>query len=119
MGNINPLFSKVLAVLVWIVTLVGGLLDIYVSQFIIISIYARFFLGGVGRASAMDVAMTDALRISIVLVFAVCFVIFLVASTEYHFKHFGQPKSWRILGITVGVQLLIIAIAYIAGPVTW
>jgi hypothetical protein len=46
-------------------------------------------------------------------------VIFLVATSEYHLKHLAEPNSWRIMGISIAIELLIILIAYILGPVTW
>ncbi len=111
--------SKVLAVLLWATTLVAGLLDIYVFQFITISFYARFFMGNTTQETAMDIATSNTIRIMTVLVMAVLYVIFLVATSEYHFKHLAQPNSWRLLGQTIAVELLIIIIAYFMGPVTW
>lgn len=119
MEAIRSSFSKVLAVLLWATTLVVGLLDIYVFQFITISFYARLFMGNAINATAVDIATSNTIRIATVLIVAVLYVIFLVVTSEYHFKHLAQPHSWRLLGQTIAVELLIIIIAYFMGPVTW
>lgn len=119
MEHIKPGISKVLAALLWVATLVVGLLDVYVSQFITISFYARFFMSNATKVTAVDVATSNTLRIATVLIVAVLYVVFLVATSEYHFKHLDQPHSWRLLGQTIAVELLIIVIAYFMGPVTW
>ena len=111
--------SKGLAVLLWAITLVVGFLDIYVSQFITISIYVQFFSGNATSVTASDIATTNTLRIVTVLIAAVLYLIFLVATSEYHFKHLAQPSSWRLLGRTIAVELFFIVVAYLMGPVTW
>jgi hypothetical protein len=111
--------SKILAVLCWLTTLGLGLLDIYVFQFITLSLYARLFLKVGLNTTPIDVATANTLRIATVLIGAVLYVIFLIATSEYHFKHLAKPSSWRILGITAGIELVIILIAMIFGPVTW
>jgi beta-lactamase regulating signal transducer with metallopeptidase domain len=117
MVKARPYISKILAVLLWLGTLVGGLLDIYVSQFITISVYARFFLGSQAVASQYaDVA--NSLRIATILIMGLLYIAFVIATSEYHFKHLDEPSSWRLLGQTVVIELLIIVIAYFMGPVT-
>lgn len=118
MGNTGFSVSKVIAVLLWVTTLVVGLLDIYVFQFITIWFYANFFNSGT-QASAVDIAASNSLRITTVLIVGVLYVIFLIATSEYHFKHLAQPSSWRLLGWSIVIELLIIIIAAIMGPITW
>ena len=112
----RPVISKVLAVILWLATLVAGLLDIYVSQFITISIYARFFIGNLSAATT-HVNDVNTLRISTILVMGLLYLVFVIVTSEYHFKHLDEPHSWRLLGQTVVIELLIIVIAYFMGPV--
>jgi hypothetical protein len=119
MKTIKPGLSKVLAALVWLATIVAGLLDVYVSQFIVIWFYTTFFIKDPTQVHSMDVAAFNTIRITGVLIAAVIFVIFIIATSEYHAKHFAQPSSWRLWGKTIAVELLIIILAYILGPVTW
>jgi hypothetical protein len=118
MFSIKPV-SKVLAAVLWFATIVVGLLDIYVSQFFAISFYARFFMGKSTQVSAIESATADSLRITGVLISGVLYLIFVIVTSEFHIKHFNQPASWKILGWGITVELLIIAIAYLMGPVTW
>jgi hypothetical protein len=111
--------AKAIAVLLWVITLGLGLLDIYVSQFITLSAYARFVLGNGASATPTDIAAADTLRITTILIGALLYVIFLISTSEYHFRHLTQPSSWRLLGISIGVELVIILIAAVFGPVSW
>jgi len=43
-----------------------------------------------------------------VLVLTLIFLVFLIASTEYHIKRVGTLKSWRLFGWTIAVELGII-----------
>lgn len=110
---------KVLAVVLWIVTLGLGLLDIYASQFISISIFARFFISNAASATSIDVATANTIRITTVLIITLLYLVFLIATSEYHFKHLNQGSSWRMLSITVVIELIIILLATVVGPVTW
>jgi hypothetical protein len=112
-------YTRVLAVLGWLITLLGGLLDIYVAQFIAISFYARFLMGGKQFANPDEIALSNSIRIATVFVAAMIYVVFLIVTTEYHIKHFGKTGSWQLLAKTIAVELLIIVVAYITGPVTW
>ena len=115
----KPIVAKGLAVLVWAATLVGGILAIYVSQFIAMSIYVRFFLEGASYIRPMDAETANALRITTVLIATLIYVVFLIATSEYHLKRLGSRESWRLLGISVAVEVLIILAGVISGPVTW
>ena len=43
----------------------------------------------------------------IVYALALVYLIFIIATTEYHFKHFATPKSWRLFALTFGIETLI------------
>jgi hypothetical protein len=106
-------------VLLWLASLGLGLLDIYAAQFITLSVYARFFLKTGVNTTPIDVATANSLRISTVLAGALIYVIFMIATTEFHFKRMATQPAWKILGITIGVELVIILLATVFGPVTW
>lgn len=77
----------ILAILLWLVCFALALEDIYM----------------------VTVRINEVLDVGQVIVYAVAFVylIFIVAATEYHFKHFATPKSWRLFAWTFGVEILI------------
>lgn len=88
----------ILAILIWLICFGLGLEDIYAIREI--SMLIIMGLGGTLRES-MNAAPL------IVYVFAFLYLIFLIASTEYHSKHFNTPKSWRLFGWTLGVEVVI------------
>ena len=88
----------ILAIILWLVSFALGLEDIYALKEIAMIIV--MVLGGTPRG-ALNFATAS------VYVLAVIYLIFLIASTEYHFKHFNTPKSWRLFGWTLGVEIVI------------
>ncbi len=41
----------------------------------------------------------------------VLWLIMVIGGMEYHFRHVGQRRSWRIFAWTLGIELLLIAIS--------
>ena len=92
-------FSRViLAILLWLIVFVLGLNDIY-------AINELFMLLMVALGSTPKEAMNSAL--AVVYVLALIYLVFLITSTEYHYKHFNTPKSWRLFGWTLGIEVVI------------
>ncbi len=110
---------KILAVLLWALTLFGGMISIYALQFITVSLYASLVLRDLSNATPMNLATSDAFRIGTILVAGLAYIIFMVATSEYHFKHLGERASWMLLAKTVAVEAAIIVIAEILGPIRW
>ena len=44
-------------------------------------------------------------------VLAIVWIIVVLGGGEYHRKHVGQPGSWKLFGITIGAEVLVIAVA--------
>lgn len=89
----------VLAMVLWLVTFVLGLQAIYdLTQLLIL---LQVALGG-GLDDARLAAMTW------IFVLALFFLIFLIASTEYHIKRFNTLPSWRLFGWTIAAEVSII-----------
>jgi hypothetical protein len=51
--------------------------------------------------------------LGLIYILGLAFLIFIIASTEYHFKHGGKPESWRLFGWTLGVEAAVIILYYI------
>ena len=102
--QIRNISTGVLATLFWLVTFALGLESIYDLKQIYILI--SMSLGG---------KFEDASSASLVLVYVLglAYLIFIIISTEYHFKHAGQPKSWRLFGWTLAVEASVIALYYL------
>ena len=77
----------ILAILLWLVCFALALEDIYM----------------------VTVRVNEVLNAGQVIVYALAFVylIVIIATTEYHFKHFATPKSWRLFAWTFGIEILI------------
>ena len=95
----RQLVPSLLAIVLWLVSFVLGLQTIY-SLMQIISLI-RVSLGS---------SLEDARLAMPVLIFflALVFLIFIIASTEYHLKRVGKLESWRLFGWTIAVELSII-----------
>jgi len=95
----RALAPSLLAIVLWLVSFVLGLQAIYdLTQLIAVM---RMALG----ASPEDARMaTPVLAFFLALVL----LIFIIWSTEYHLKRVGKPESWRLFGLTIAVELMII-----------
>ena len=96
--------SSILAIVLWLVSFVLGLQGIYILTQIIALIYVS--LGG-----SIDAAERSVLVVAFFL--ALGFLIFIIASTEYHRKRVGKPESWRLFGWTIAVELSLLILYYI------
>lgn len=96
--------STLLTIVVWLVTFGLGLQSIYLIKEFFVLIYVQ--LGG---------GLEPAQRIAPALVFisALGFLVFIIASTEYHMKRAGTPESWRLFGWTLAVELSFLILYYI------
>lgn len=104
--SIRPrfIFMAVLAAILWLSSALIGVLNILVIQDL--AIYATMLAGG-GKTQAMPVAMFS-------LIFGmVLYIAFVIGGGEYHYRHVGQPNSWKLFSITLLVQLFILILPYL------
>lgn len=87
------------AVILWLLTFGLGLQGIYTLS----QLYGVFL---VWRGSSVDEASVSSFGVVFFIAFG--FLIFIIASTEYHLKRIGKPASWRLFGWTLAVELSII-----------
>jgi len=102
----TQILPGLLAVLLWIVSAILGLACVKLGSEIFIWIFAQFSLG---------VATISALNWIVVIVLSLIYLGVLIATGEYHAKHYGKPGSWKLFLETLGVELLIILVAYFMG----
>lgn len=100
----GQLASSVLAIVLWLVSFGLGLEGIYILTQIFSLIYVS--LGG-----SIDAAERSLLVLAFFL--ALGFLVFIIASTEYHLKRVGRPESWRLFGWTIAVELSLVILYYI------
>ena len=104
MAKYMKILNTLLAIVLWLASLVLGLLDIDFFGKIIESLYARFWTNEYWTAVFVEDLAT--------VILALGFIVFLVLTSEYHSKHAGEPGSWKLFGKTLGVEILIPVIAY-------
>ena len=96
--------AVLLAVVLWLITFGLALNAIYALKEIYYLVSVR--LGG---------SIQQALASAFGLVWCLGFValVAMIGTTEYHFKHVGEPKSWRLFAWTIAIEVSIILLYYI------
>ncbi len=106
MTQANTLFNRVVTLLLWLASIALLIADIYFVRELFFVIYARL---------STDAAVALLWGNIIVVVAAILAVGFIIASGEYHRKHHGKPRSWRLFAWTFGVGLAIPLLALLLG----
>jgi len=104
MAKYKNVLNALLAIVLWLASLVLGLLDIDFSRRIVESLFARFWANQYWTAVLVENIVT--------VILALGFIVFLVLTSEYHRKHTGEPGSWKLFGQTLGIEILIPVIAF-------
>jgi hypothetical protein len=100
---------SVVAFVLWATTAVLGLVEIVVVREMVQRVFARFFADDL--AFGGDYWGSVALGQFTVIFLAIVWLGLVVGGGEYHMKHLGKPKSWRLFARTVAVQLSILVLA--------
>jgi len=100
----QQIVSTVLAVLLWLVSFGLGLNAMYLLLQIFYLVFGA--LGGsLNRAERFGPGL--------IFLLGLAFLIFIVATSEYHRKHVGTQKSWRLFAWTIGVEIGITILYYL------
>lgn len=104
--SIRPKFiiSAILAFILWSGTFFIGLLNILVVRDLTIAVY--IFNGG-SPAGASVVTILS------VMIAAMVYIGIVIGGAEYHYKHIGQPGSWKLFSWTIFIQLFIMVLPYL------
>lgn len=92
----------ILTFVLWLATLIVGLWEIAIVQELLVRLYARF-----GR----DYWAAVAIRNWIVLPLSAAWLVFAIFSGEYHREKVGQRASWRLFGLTLAAEAVILILA--------
>ena len=98
------IITWVIALILWLGSAFIGLLDLIALRDL--AIMAVFAMGG-QNATAQPVAMIT------VLLGAMLYIGFIIGGAEYHYKNIGQPRSWKLLSISLLIQLFILILPYL------
>jgi hypothetical protein len=102
--NSRKIGNSILAILLWLVTFALGLEGIYIIKELYYLITVQ--LGG-------NLAQAENFVPVLVFFLAIGFLIFIIASTEYHVKRVGRPESWRLFGWTLAVEVSLLILYYL------
>lgn len=97
------ILPRILALVLWLISLVLGLFDIYFTREIFYAIYARF-----STLAGPAIGIGNA----IIYIMAIVYLGFVVMTSEYHVKNVGKPESWNLFTKTLIVELAIPSLAY-------
>lgn len=94
-----------LAILLWLISFILGLQSIY--SLIQLYFLIKALLGG------GEVQIDPPSTLVIAFLLGLIFLVFIVASTEYHWKHLGVRRSWLLFAWSIAVEVSIIILYYI------
>lgn len=107
--TLGKIGTALIAFALWLVTAVVGLYEIVLIRDMVVRVYARFF--GDDRVYGADYWGGVALGQVLVVIMAIVWIGLVIGAGEYHYKHFGQPKSWRLFARVIAVELAILVLA--------
>jgi len=100
------ILSCILAFILWLGTAVVGLYTMVVIREFIIRIYAYVWSGAARHGQAYWQAL--AIGNWAIYALSLVWIALVVGGGEYHYKHMGQRKSWKLFGWTIAVEACIL-----------
>ncbi len=100
--------TALVAFVLWAVTSIVGLFEIYLVHEMVLGVYGRFFADE--RAYGTDYWGGVALGNCLVVVLAIVWIGLAIGAGEYHYKHLGQPRSWRLFARVIAVEVSILVL---------
>ena len=88
--------AGIVAIILWFLSFGLGLEDIYAVK----ELVSLWFLH---QSKSLAVATNAGL--SSVYILGLLYLIFIIIATEYHSKHYGTPKSWRLFAWTFAIEI--------------
>jgi len=101
--------------ILWVCTMAIGVYEISVLQDLVLQFYSWFAsqdglqLQRYGRSYWSSVTIGTAT----VMIVTLLLVIFMIATGEYHYRHYGTKRSWRLFGWTLAIESAILGLAYL------
>lgn len=95
---------KILGWLLWLVTIVLGLVEIYFFRQVVLEIYMRF---------SMATAPADLLGYVVVFLGALVWLAYVIVSMEHLWKTSGRAISWSLFSWAIAIELLILILYFV------
>ena len=94
-NNSGRALSSVLAIGLWLVATAGAVASIYWVRQLVLG--GTMFFGG-------DIKTAEAITPLLVAFLGLVATVVIIASTEYHRRHFLEAGSWRLLAWMIGIE---------------
>lgn len=108
----KPIYTVVLSLVLWILTIILGIIAIAAFQDLVALIYLQITNS---ELTALHITFGNPLTF----VLAVGLTIFAINSGKFHRQHLGQQESWRLFSLTIGTELLILAANMVYSIITY
>lgn len=89
----------------WLATVVAGLVEVYLMRQALVRVSYRM-----GASVSLGVLIGDV----VVLILALAWLVFAFATSEFHRRQAGTPRSWRVFAWTVVVEGVLLGLYLIA-----
>jgi hypothetical protein len=111
----NKATAAVVAFLLWLGTAAVGLWQISVVREMMFVLIARFRdVNQSDYAAFKQAQLAGALGIWLVIALAIVWIAAFLGGAEYHYRHLGEPRSWRLFAWTVLVEAAIFVLSWLA-----
>lgn len=103
-----------LAVVLWLVSIAIALYEIVLVRNALLLLFAWIATRGSAEPGQLGIGYESAVFVGqlITIILAIVVVGVVVGTGEYHAKHVGERRSWRLFAWTYGTQLLILLVTY-------
>lgn len=101
----------VVTAVLWLSSSVIAFWEILVIRDIGIELYLRLASGSVHVPSGLLADQASAIGQIFVIIGGIIAIAIVPGSADFHYRHFGTSKSWRIFGYTFAFQLLVLVLA--------
>lgn len=103
-----------LTVFLWLASVGVAIVEIVLVRDLVLSLFVFIVSEGGQFPRWVENAYGSGATLShiTVLILGIGVVVFAIATGEYHSRHAGTSRSWRLFGWTFGVQLAIFMLAY-------
>lgn len=108
----NRVFSAVLVLILWLASAVVGIWQIALIREMLFRLIARFSAIPQSEYEIFKQAnLASALGTWLIVILTIIWIAVFIGSAEYHYRHFREPRSWRLFAWIIGVQLAILLLA--------
>jgi hypothetical protein len=101
---------KVISLLLWAVTSILAGYEIFLTRSIVYTLYARVVTAFSIPFNVLERLSASATGNLSSLVMAIIALAIVVGGIDFHWKHAGEPRSFKVFALTFGFQLAVLAL---------